>query len=138
MTTETEKKAKQYLIQNLSLEGWSFSESGIDGFDLWLLNPDGKRVKAELKATEDVYSKPSDVSKNLIFNTLGEKTAFEKGETIIVRVFLGDTPPTILLVNNALLNKGAILKQDERYILSGERNYGKDAVQILQGNIKER
>jgi hypothetical protein len=138
MTTEIEKKALRYLTQNFSLEGWSFSESGVDGFDLWLHKPDGNKLKAELKATEDSYSKPSDVSKNLIFNTLGEKTDFEDGKTIIVRVFLGDSPPTIILVNNALLNKGAILKRDERYILSGERNYGNDAIQILQGTIKER
>jgi hypothetical protein len=138
MTTETEDKAKVYLIQKFSTDGWSFSDSGQKKFDLWLTKPDGKKVKVELKATEDAYSRPSDISKNLIFNTKDEKTQFENGETIIARVFLGDTPPTVVLVNHELLNKGAEFKQDERYTLSGKRNYGKDAIQVISEKITKR
>jgi hypothetical protein len=63
---------------------------------------------------------------------------FEKGETTIARVFMADTPPTVILVNNNLLSNGAEFKQDERYTLNGKRNYGKNAVQVISQEPKKR
>ena len=135
MTIETENEAIKYLINEYSSNEVRFEKSNQKKYDLWIIRGK-KRIKGELKASKGSYKSNTDISKNMIFNTKDEKILFETGKTEIVRVFLADTPPTVIIVNNKVLNKGASLKRDHRYILKGRRNYGSDAISNISCSNK--
>lgn len=135
MTTDTEKKAEKYLCVEYSSPEIHFEKSNEDKFDLWIIR-EGSRSKGELKASNGKFNSNSDIAKNLIFNTHDEKVLFENGETEIVRVFLGDKPPTVFIVNNHFISNGANFEHDHRYIIKGRRNYGSDSVTNISSSNK--
>jgi hypothetical protein len=81
------------------------------------------RRKIELKATSRPFARPSNLIENLVFNSELERELFEKGETDILRVFLGEEPVRIFVVTNKILGLGAQLTSEARYVLRGEINY---------------
>ncbi len=135
MTTDIEKKAEAYLFGTYSSPGISFEKSDEGKFDLWIVRGDS-RSKGELKASKGKFNSNADIAKNLIFNTKDEKVLFEKGETEIVRMFLGDNPPTVFIVNNKFISNGAKFERDHRYIIKGRRNYGTDAIANISSSNK--
>ena len=136
MSTEIEKAAEEYLYKEYCSDTIKFEKSNEEKFDLWIIRGD-IRSKGELKATKDSFKSNCDISKNLIFNTEDEKKLFEKGETEIVRVFLGDLPPTLFIENNQFINDDVEFERDHRYTLKGNRNYGGDAITNITSNAKK-
>lgn len=136
MTTDTEKAAEEYLYSEYRSDTIKFEKSNEHKFDLWIVRS-GIRSKGELKATKGRFKSFSDISKNLIFNTKHEKELFKNGETEIVRVFLGDSPPTLFIVNNQFINGDAEFARDHRYTLKGRRNYSGDAITNITSSTKK-
>lgn len=132
MTTEIEKEAKSYLLNQFKHERYSFFEKTVkeDGYDLLLKDKTKKRkIKAELKAHSGVYKSPCSIRDRLVFNSKPEKDMFESGKSIVVRVFLGSKKPKVFFVTNKLL-KNAELKQDERYTIKGKADYASSVEEI--------
>jgi hypothetical protein len=124
MTRRIEDRAKSYLLHEFKHPQYSFEDAGSGkGFDLWIIGAGGIRQKAELKAHSGVYRRPSNLFERLIFSTDGERKLFEKGETVIVRLFLGENPIRVFVVTNKILGLGAQLTSEARYILRGEIDY---------------
>lgn len=127
MTTKLDKRARDYLLEELLDLNYRFEPKGESeqGFDLWLIDKCNQRepTKAELKAHGGEYKRPSSITERLILNAKIEKELFESGETVIVRVFLGDDPPKVFLITNDLMSLGATLQQEERFVLRGKLNY---------------
>jgi hypothetical protein len=125
MTTKLEKQAVSYLLEQFKHSRYKFAQKkdGDKGFDLWLIKKNKEKVKAEVKARTGKYTRLSNLFERLIFNADIEKKLFEKGESVIIRVFLGDTPPTVFIINNQILAEGAVLKAEPRYVLRGKVNY---------------
>ncbi|WP_444757600.1 hypothetical protein [Pseudomonas sp. A014] len=132
MTRATEDKAKHYLLTEFSHPEFGFREKELHdkGFDLWLDELGCPPKKVELKATDAAYQRPSNIFERLIFNAEIEKQLFESGESIIARVFMGSTPPRLFLVTNAILDTGAYLATESRYVIRGRINYT-DSIQEL-------
>lgn len=126
MTRKIEDVAKHYLLKEFSHSRYEFKgkQAGHSGFDLWLFDKDDKsRKKAELKAHSGTYKRPSNLFERLIFNAEIERELFEKGETVIARVFLGTKPYRVFVITSSILSVGATLKSEARYILKGKINY---------------
>lgn len=124
MTRRIEDRAKSYLFHEFDRKEYSFEDAGSGkGFDLWMSNSDGVRQKAELKAHSGVYRRPSNLVERLIFNSEGERKLFEDGETVIVRVFLGEKPIRVFVLTNKILGLGAELSPESRYVLRGKIDY---------------
>src|SRR5262249_48231618 len=121
-----EDVAKAYLRDGFNHARYQFvdKEVGDSGFDLWLLDKNDKsRKKVELKANSGTYKRPSNLFERLIFNAECERELFEKGETVIARVFLGAKPYRVFIVTNSVLRTGAKLESEARYVLKGKINY---------------
>lgn len=126
MTRKIEDVAKGYLRNGFSHPRYRFvdKEAGDKGFDLWLLDKDdNSRKKVELKANGGIYKRPSNLFERLIFNAEIERELFEKGESVIARVFLGAKPYRVFIVTNSILSTGAKLASEARYVLKGKINY---------------
>ncbi len=127
MSRKTEDEAKRYLINEFKSERYEFSDKtpGKIGFDLWmkdkhLPNP----IKIELKSTEGDYKKPSDIFQKLYFSAPEEVTNFEKGDTKVVRVFLGNKLPRVFIFDKDIFDNGAHFEQEYRAKIKGQINYG--------------
>jgi hypothetical protein len=124
MTRRIEDRAKTHLLNEFKHPQYSFEDAGSGkGFDLWVLGRDGTRQKAELKTHSGTCRRVSNLFERLIFNTEGERELFEKGETVIVRVFLGEKPIRVFVVTNRILGLGAQLTPEARYVLRGKIDY---------------
>lgn len=126
MTRKIEDVARGYLLDGFNHSRYKFvdKESGDKGFDLWLLDEnDNSRKKVELKAANGTYERPSNLFERLIFNAEIERDLFERGETVIARVFLGAKPYRVFIVTNSILSTGAKLESEARYVLRGKINY---------------
>ena len=126
MTRKIEDQAKAFLLTKFSNPPWRFQDKSGDerGFDLWLTgSPGDQRRKIELKATTRAFGRPSHLLERLVFNSDEERQLFESGETWIARVFLGSTPPKVVIITNAILGDSAKLRADERYTIRGRANY---------------
>ncbi|AGL85651.1 hypothetical protein ABH911_005861 [Pseudomonas protegens] len=125
MTRKIEDLARHYLLNQFTHADYRFhpKEPGDRGFDLWLEQNGEPRQKVELKATKARYLRPSNIFAQLVFNAKIERQLFESGETVIVRVFMGSSPPQVFIVTNAVLSSGARLKEEARYVLCGKLNY---------------
>ena len=125
MSRMIEDKAKEYLINGLGHPCYVFLDaSGEIGFDLWMEDTEtGQRSKIELKATNTKYKKPSDIFHRLYFSAKNEVDNFRSGSTQILRIFLGDSPPRILLMDNRIFAKGAGFKPEARFVIRGHVNY---------------
>ena len=85
-----------------------------------------KRQKCELKASEDSFTKNSDIFNKLYFSSETETKYFQTGETIVVRVFLGNKLPKVLLFNNEILQNGkARVENEYRAKIKGKKDYSK-------------
>jgi hypothetical protein len=128
MTTGTEKKAEDYLLRRFKSKRYRFEKpkKEDEGFDLWLIEKTKKRekrLKAELKSTAGTYKTRADIRANLVFNHKKQVDAFWSGESVIVRVFLGSSPPKVILVPSDVLGSEATIKQAPRYEFSGKLDY---------------
>ncbi len=97
--------------------------AGDEGFDLWMTASDEAPRKAELKAHSGVFRRPSTLIERLVFNSELERELFESGETVIVRVFLGEKPIRVFVVTNKILGLGAKLTLEARYVVKGRSDY---------------
>ena len=123
MTRRIEDRAKSHLLNEFKHPNYFFEDPGPGkGFDLWIVGTGGARQKAELKAHSGAFRRPSNLFERLIFNTDGERKLFEKGDTVIVRVFLGK-PIRVFVVTNKILGLGAQLTSEARYVLRGKIDY---------------
>lgn len=129
MAKSTETKAKKYLVGNMfnnnqiKFEDTSANEKG---FDLWMTNKaTNERKKIELKTTGGAYQKDRDIFNKLVFNSKEEKELFEKGETLILRIFLGNDPPIIKVFDKGILGENARLVVEDRYVVRGKIDYSK-------------
>lgn len=126
MSRITENRAKEYLIQNFKSDQYKFCDirPGENGFDLWMENIEtGENNKIELKSTEGGYTKPSDIFQKLYFSAENEVENFEKGITKIIRVFLGNNPPKVFILDNGILSSGAKFELEYRAKIVGPKNY---------------
>lgn len=127
MSRITENKAKEYLFNQFKSDKYKFTNivKGVDfGFDLWLEDKETKeKRKIELKATEGEYERPSSLFQKLYFSASNEVENFEKGETLIARVFLGGNTPRVFLIDNSILKKGARFEKEFRAKIAGTVNY---------------
>lgn len=127
MSRFTENRAKDYLFNQFRSRNFKFTDitSETDsGFDLWLEYNDTKeKRKIELKATEGEYKKPSDLFQKLYFSALNEVENFENGNTLIARVFLGNSTPKVFLIDNSILKNGAKFQKEFRAKITGTINY---------------
>jgi len=133
MTRKIEDVAKDYLRKEFSHSRYEFQDKqgGDNGFDLWLLDKDDKsKKKVELKAHSGAYKRPSNLFERLIFNAEIERELFEKGETVIARVFLGTKPYRVFIITNNILNIGARLESEARYVLKGKINYASSYTEL--------
>jgi len=78
--------------------------------------------KVELKATEGTYRRPSNLFEGLVFNAEIEKDLFERGESVIARVFLGEEPVRVFIVTHEIFGRGAALRSEARYVVRGKIN----------------
>jgi hypothetical protein len=90
----------------------------------------GGDVKVELKASKGVYRKQSDIFQKLCFSAANEVENFERGDTKIVRVFLGNNPPKVFLFDRAVLEHGARFETEFRAKIVGKINYGQHIKEI--------
>lgn len=114
------------MLNDFQHQTYEFQDKGVGdaGFDLWLLDKDDKsRIKVELKAHSGVYSRPSNLFERLIFNAEIEKELFEKGESVIARVFVGEKPFSAFIITNGIFGSGAQLEPEARYVIRGKINY---------------
>src|SRR6056297_1829414 len=113
MTTATEKKAKDFLLRRFRHQDYEFFDLGADdtGFDLWLRYQGRHWYKAEVKATNGRYQNQASIRANLVFNHRNQKEMFECGETVLVRVFLGQRPYKVIVVDCSVLSSGATVRQ---------------------------
>lgn len=126
MTRKIEDVAKEYLKTNFKHSRYEFGDKQTTdkGFDLWLHDKDDdSRKKVELKAHSGAYRRPSNLFERLIFNADIERELFEKGETVIARVFLGEKPYRVFIITNGILATGAKLETEARYVIKGKINY---------------
>jgi len=133
MTRKIEDVAKGYLCKDFSHSRYEFQgkQTGDKGFDLWLRDKNDKsKKKIELKAHSGTYKRPSNLFERLIFNAEIERELFEKGETVIARVFLGAKPYRVFIITNEILNTGAKLESEARYVLKGKINYANSYTEL--------
>ena len=132
MTRIIEEKAKAYLLTAFSHPTCSFTDRQAtdQGFDLWLNELGRVPRKIELKATDAIYHRPSNLFERLVFNAEIEKQLFESGESVIVRVFLGSTPPRVFIITNEIFAAGAQLTAEARYVLRGRVNYQNSIIEL--------
>jgi hypothetical protein len=133
MTTKIEEQAKLYLINEFQHDNYQFidKEVGEKGFDFWLFNKSNNaKSKIELKAHSGTYTRPSSLFERLIFNAKIEKELFERGETSIARVFLGEKPYKVFIITKEILNNGAVLAPEARYTIKGRINYNESYTEI--------
>ena len=128
MTTATEKQAEQYLLDTFKSARYRFEKPSSEetGFDLWLIETAGgreTRVKAELKSTGGAYKTFANIRANLVFNHAKQVNTFRNGESIIVRVFLGSTPPKVILVPSSILGAEGVIEQAPRFEFKGNLDY---------------
>lgn len=90
----------------------------------------GHWSKIELKATEGRYSKRSDIFQKLYFSADSEVKNFQSGNTKILRVFLGNRPPKLFLMDKAILDNGAEFETEFRAKIVGPKSY--DGIDELQ------
>jgi len=127
MSRIIENEAKEYLIRYLKDPRYKFTArtSSDQGFDLWMKDEhSGGDVRVELKASGGVYRKRSDIFQKLCFSAANEVENFERGDTRIVRVFLGNKPPKVFLFDRGVLEDGARFETEFRAKIVGKRNYG--------------
>jgi len=84
----------------------------------------------ELKATEMAYQRPSNLFERLLFNAEMEKELFERGESVIIRVFMRAPPPKVFLTTNAIFANGAQLTAEAGYVVRGKINYAESITQL--------
>lgn len=132
MTRKIEDNAKGYLLNEFNHPNCKFrmKDSGEQGFDLWLDEKDQPPKKVELKATEAPYNRPSNLFERLVFNAEVEKQLFENGESIIVRVFMGSSPPRVFVITNSIFSGGAQLTVEARYVIRGKINYTNSIIEL--------
>lgn len=126
MSRLTERKAKKYLKNDFENDNFRFYDKQPDerGFDIWMENiKTGEKTMVELKASEGEYKKPSDIFQKLYFSAENEVENFEKGETKVLRVFMGNNPPRIFIFDRSVLNGGACFKKEFRAKIVGLKNY---------------
>jgi len=125
MTREIEESAKAFLLNRFLHSRYRFENKAIGdvGFDLWLIETGNLPKKVELKATENIYHRPSNLFEGLVFNAEIEKVLFESGESVIARVFLGSDPIRVFIMTNSILSLGATLRREARYVIRGDINY---------------
>lgn len=127
MSILTENKAKEFLLNQFKSNKYKFINivKGVDfGFDLWLEDKETReKRKIELKATEGEYERPSSLFQKLYFSASNEVENFEKGETLIARVFLGGNTPRVFLIDNSILKNGARFEKEFRAKIAGAVNY---------------
>jgi len=125
MSRVTEMKAKDYLINRFHHAQYKFSDNeGESGFDLWMENVETEhRSKIELKATEGFYSRQSDIFQKLYFSAENEVINFQSGNTQMLRVFLGNQPPKLFLMDKTILDNGAKFESEFRAKIIGPKNY---------------
>ncbi len=132
MTTAIEDRAKEYLLEKFSHKDFSFrnKEPNEQGFDLWLDEQGKPPRKVELKATDYLYQRPSNLFERLVFNAEIEKQLFESGESVIARVFMASSPPRVFIITNAIFSSGAQLTEEARYVVRGKINYQNSITEI--------
>ncbi|MTD34130.1 hypothetical protein GKE73_17090 [Paludibacterium sp. dN 18-1] len=133
MTRKIEDIARLYLLNEFSHDTYSFENKQPEdrGFDLWLVDKEsGTKRKAELKAHNGTYQRRSNLFERLIFNAEIERELFERGDTVIVRVFIGTQPYRVFIITNAILSSGAALEAEARYVLRGQINYDKSFIEL--------
>jgi len=125
VSRKIEDEAKTHLLTKYMLPRYSFKQKGTTdkGFDLWMFCIDESPRKVELKAHTGVYRRPSHLLDRLIFNSDVERELFESGETVIVRVFLGEKPIRVFVMTNEILGLGAKLTSQPRFVVRGKINY---------------
>lgn len=126
MSRLTENRAKEYLFSKFKSNEYRFFDKSPHekNFDLWMEDITNKeKQKIELKSTEGEYKKPSDIFQKLYFSSEKEVEYFEAGITKILRVFLGDNPPTIFILDNGILSNGAEFREEYRAKIVGQKNY---------------
>jgi hypothetical protein len=126
MSRKTEDRAREYLIQsfNHAVYGFSNKEGDEVGFDLWMEDRSSRRrIKVELKATEGQYLRPSNIFEKLYFSAENEIENFQRGDTKIVRVFLGDNPPKVCILDRGILSLGAHFDTEFRARIVGRKDY---------------
>jgi hypothetical protein len=132
MTTATEIRAETFLLERFNHEDYKFEKpaKGESGFDLWLLDKrTGNYYWAELKATNGKFQSPCNIREKLVFNHANQKRMFEIGDTVLVRVFLGNRPYKVVLMDCGVLGIGAKIKQQPRYEFKGNLDYS--GIEIL-------
>lgn len=129
MSKIIETNAKNYLINQFSNERYRFFDRNTNdenGFDLWMEDKFLKiNRKIELKATGTAYNKNSDIFQRLYFSAKNEVTNFEAGNTLIIRIFLENSPPKIFILDNSIFNNGAKFEAEYRAKIVGKINYDK-------------
>ena len=126
MSRRIEDEAKAYLIAQWHHARYTFADtdSSERGFDLWMKDEcSGDQVKVELKATGGEYRKRSDIFQKLYFSARNEVRAFKRGDTRVVRVFLGSKPHKVFLFDRAVLQDGARFETEFRAKIVGKVNY---------------
>ncbi len=141
MSRLTENKAKEFLFHKFRSDKYKFTDitKGVDfGFDLWLEDKETKeKRKIELKATEGEYGRPSSLFQKLYFSASNEVENFEKGETLIARVFLGGNAPRVFLIDNSILKNGARFEKEFRAKIAGTVNYTGSISEIKVDNVAD-
>ena len=135
MSRIIENNALEYLLNDFSHRQYSFERKGTsdNGFDLWMNDAkSGSRVKVELKAANSVCDRLSNLFDRLVFNAEIEVQLFTEGESVIVRVFMKETPPKIFILRREVLDNGAEFEKEPRFVLKGRKNYSDDAIERLQ------
>lgn len=128
MSRIIENRAKEYLINDFKDGRYKFErrKKGEElGYDMWMVNRRDKkaRIKIELKATTKKYERQSSLFERLYFSAKNEMDNFQKGQTKILRVFLGNDPPRIFLIDNSILNDNARFEIEYRAKIVGKKNY---------------
>ena len=124
MSRVTESKAKKYLIDDFKSSSYRFYDKKPNdkGFDLWMENTKtGEKIKIELKASESEYTTPSNIFQKLYFSAENEVENFRKGETKIVRIFMGNTPPKVFIFDKEILSSGAKFEDEYRAKIVGKK-----------------
>jgi hypothetical protein len=126
MSRAIEDKAKEYLIKHFNHPRYRFTNKsfGERGFDLWMSDEIlAGNVKVELKATGGKYGRRRDIFQKLVFSAENEVESFKQGDTKVVRVFLGDTPPKVFLFDRSVFQDGAQFEKEFRAKIVGRINY---------------
>ena len=130
MSTKIEQKAKKYLLNKFNKPGYRFTESNQNGFDLLLKIERQQNIKIELKATKMKFEEKNKnkIFSQLYFSSEKEVELFQKGKTKILRIFLGNRPYKMFLIDKKILKNDVKFQIEYRAKLVGKKNYNSEGI----------